>query len=137
MATFQWMRDGSPIVGATSQNYAVTAEDEGAAITCVVDGATSNAITGTWVSTFQDGTRALLDMDLTNGRYWFDGAEYDLAGFRALAWVPDAFDPANPQGALFTTGTLPFPGYDQLRGAFIVDATPIDNGQASPETVHG
>jgi hypothetical protein len=34
--TYQWERNGSPIAGATSSNYAVQAADEGASLTCTV-----------------------------------------------------------------------------------------------------
>jgi hypothetical protein len=39
--TFQWLRDGSPVAGATGQQYTVTSDDQGHSLACLVT-ATNN-----------------------------------------------------------------------------------------------
>jgi hypothetical protein len=120
---YQWRRDGVAISGATGQSYKVTDADDGKAITCNV----SNAIMGTWVRCLPfEGSPALLDIDRANDRYWFNGQRYTRAEFQALPWVPDDLTSLISPTA-WTTGTEPFPGYDQAQGAVILTATLIDN----------
>lgn len=124
----QWYRDGVAIAGATSRSYQVVEADDLKALTCIdASGVASNAIVGTWVRKLLDGTPAMLDLDRENDRYWHNGVRYTRAELKALPWVPDAFD-ALISATAWTTGTLPFPGYDSAAGAMIAEATLDDTG---------
>lgn len=112
VAPFQWKRAGVDISGATSQSYLVDAADDNTALTCVDSSAiASNSISASWVYQSYTGPFTL-DMDVQNGRFWFDGVRYNQTDFEALSWVPVLS--GSLINKLFTTSTLPYPGFSNV-----------------------
>lgn len=124
----QWYRDGVAIAGEVDESYLIVEADNGTDITTINSSLSpSNAIACTWARCTFDGSFQL-DMDAQNTRYWFAGVEYNEADFEALTWVPDTMNGVLIN-RLFTTGALPYPGFDSSDGfvAMGLEAT-TDNG---------
>lgn len=143
--TYQWLRDGAPIGGATGATYTQTGDDVGHKISVTAsytDGqgtaesktsAETDTVTGGEHGLFTSGNDVVDFNSLPNGAYE-DGAQYDALGGDDTVVLPNrtSVDAGNPWNfrLMFNAGD----GDDSVTGG---DRNDIIHGGAGDDALHG
>jgi hypothetical protein len=120
ISTFRWLRDGSPITGATGESYTLVAADSGASISFEV---TPVAVTGTTtgaavvstgisvvnsapvasaVSITDDNGGSVVVGDSLSGSYTYTDIDNDAEGATTFRWLRDGMAITGATGTNYT-----------------------------------
>jgi hypothetical protein len=114
--TYQWLRDGTPIGGASTSAYVVQSADQGHGLTCQVTASNSAGSEGATSNTVQVPAAQVPGSGGSGGGSSGSGSPGTLTGTVSDAFVLDGMESVAARGTVKVTLTLPGPGTLQIVG---------------------
>ncbi len=124
--TYQWLRNGEAIAGATANTYAVTEADKGKSLQCVITGTNQSTPSGT--ATIEEGSDVITDVITATGSGILKAGSTEITGLMTTA------------GRFATGQTISGPGIPPGATVTVAEALPDPHTElflSAPATASG